>query len=283
MKLFGRGGGARAQRRSVKIDDALFLFYSDMGRGDPIVFVPGFTFSHEVFEKQVAALSVSRRVIVVDPRSHGRSSMTLEGNNYPQHGRDLAALFSKLHLENITLVGWSFGALSAWSYVEQFGLGRVNKFVCIDMPPVPISASENDGAWVEGPIAELAAGYHAILTPEGQKQFMAGYAQHVMVQRELSSEELDWITALSLRTPSSAVKDLFASGLFSNYLSTAKKIDADVPNLFVLAEHWAQVAAPYVKKEFPNAKVEVLGGHMMFWEHPDDFNERLSFFLEIGK
>ena len=262
-----------------KFNDGLSLFYVEKGRGDPIIFVPGFTFSHEVFEKQLSTLSALHKVIVIDPRSHGRSAKTVDGNNYPQHGRDLEALFSRLNVRNATLVGWSFGALSAWSYVEQFGLSRIKKFVCIDMPPVPISADENAGAWVEGPIADLASGYHSNLTPDGQREFMAGYAQQIMVQRELSNKELNWITGLSLRTPSGAVKDLFASGLFSNYLETAKMIDAKIPNMYFLAEHWSDVAIPYIEKEFPNAITITLGGHMMFWEHPAQFDEALCSFL----
>ena len=131
--------------------------------------------------------------------------MTVAGNNYPQHGIDLDMLLTKLKIKKATLVAWSFGALSAWSYVEQFGVDRIKSFVCIDMPPAPMSADEKTGAWVEGPIAELSAGYHAIMTPEGQKAFMEGYAQHVMVQRPLSQSELDWMTSLSLKTPSGAV------------------------------------------------------------------------------
>ena len=272
--------GGRERANSFKIDNSTTIHYIERGRGEPVIFIPGFTFSHEVFEKQLSAFSEKHRVIVVDPRSHGKSTMTREGNNYPEHGRDLHALFEMLDVKSATLVGWSFGALSAWSYVEQFGLQRIARFACIDMPPVPISGMENNGAWVEGPIEELAAGYHAILTPDGQKAFMSAYAEHVMVQRKLKKSELDWITSLSLQTPTYAVKDLFASGLFSNYFKTAKRIDSSIPNIYFLAEHWAEVAKPYVNKEFPNAKTEVLGGHMMFWEYASRFNERLLAFMD---
>ena len=275
---FSMSSGVHRQR-TQKISEKLVLHYVERGRGDPVIFVPGFTFSHEVFEHQLAGLADESRVIVVDPRSHGQSSKTVDGNNYPQHGHDLDAFFRKLKIRNATLVGWSFGALSAWSYVEQFGLDRLRAFVCIDMPPVPMSADENNGVWVEGPITELSAGYHTILTADGQREFMAGYAQHVMVQRALSNDELEWITSLSLQTPSHAVKDLFASGLFSNYLKTAKSIDQKLPNLFFVAEHWGEAAQAYLKRETPNAQLEMLGGHMMFWEHPQEFNRRLTAFM----
>lgn len=268
------------RRSSLKIDKTLTLSYIDEGKGDPVLFVPGFTFSADVFAYQVEALSKTHRVIVVDPRSHGLSTMMVAGNNYPQHGRDLDAFITKLGLTDVTLVGWSFGALSTWSYVEAAGLERLKGFVCIDMPPVPLSTAEQDGAWVEGPVADLAAGYHAVMTPEGQRAFMAGYAEHVMVQRELSVAEMDWLMSLSLATPSHAVADLYASGLFSNYLGTAKRMDAELPGLYVIAEHWAETAGRYVAAELRNAHTAVLGGHMMFWEHAEAFNAALVRFLE---
>ena len=256
------------------------LFYVDKGRGKPIVFVPGFTFSSEVFEHQIDALSKTNRVIVLDPRSHGQSPIRSDGNNYQQHGIDLHDVFESLDLTDMVLVGWSFGALSAWSYVKQFGLDRVSHFVCIDMPPVPLSAKESEGDWVELPIAHLPGAYEALSTKEGQAAFLGGYAQNIMVQRELSDEELQWLVSLSLRTPPAIAQQLFASGCFSNYLDTAVAISNERPSLFILAEHWSEIAAPYLANSIPNASKETLGGHMMFWEHPEAFNQILMDFID---
>ena len=256
------------------------LFYTDNGTGDVIIFVPGFTFSSEVFDAQVEYFAQTHRVIVVDPRSHGRSPQTNRGNDYPQHGKDLNRLIDKLDLEKFVLIGWSFGALSAWSYAEQFGLKKISKFVCIDMPPISLSSNEANGDWVEIPISQLPGAYHALSSKEGQAAFLGGYAQNVMVQRELSETELDWITSLSLQTPPATAQQLFASGCFSNYFEVAKKIDASLPSLFVIAEHWSGVAEPYVRKHFSNSITKVLGGHMMFWEYPDEFNAMLEEYLK---
>lgn len=274
-------GSADASKGTVSNEtlDEIDLYYTDQGSGDPLVFLPGFTFSSKVFDAQVEAFSKTHRVIVIDPRSHGQSPQTSNGNDYPQHGKDVHRLFERLELSSVTLIGWSFGALSAWSYIEQFGQDRIDRFMCIDMPPVPLSAGEANGDWVELPIDQLPAAYQALSTAEGQSGFLGYYAQNVMVQRTLSPSELDWVVSLSLQTPPNAAQQLFASGCFSNYMSTAKQIDTTIPNMFVLAEHWADVAEPYVREHFPNANVVTMGGHMMFWEYPAAFNEMLSDFL----
>ncbi len=268
-----------AERSPDEVNQNIDLWYSDTGEGDPIVFVPGFTFSSEVFDAQVEFFAKTHRVIVIDPRSHGRSPLTRGGNSYPQHGRDLAGLIETLNLQSVTLVGWSFGALSAWSYVDQFGLDRVSRFVCIDMPPVPLSGDEDAGDWVEIPVAQLPDAYGALSSADGQSAFMSGYAKAIMVQRQLSDDELAWIVSMSLTTPPEIAQQLFASGCFSNYLETAKRLQSEVPSLFIVAEHWSSVAIPYLNSQLPESRVETLGGHMMFWEYPSEFNALLASFV----
>ncbi len=255
------------------------LFYIDKGKGDPLLFIPGFTLSSDVFVHQVNAFAEHYRVIVIDPRSHGKSPMTLEGNNYPQHGADLHNLIECLDLRDITIVGWSFGALSAWSYAEQFGTDRLRTFVAIDMPPVPLSGNEGADIWVEAPVSSLSEAYHILANREGQAESMRDYAQSIMVQRDLTESELQEIVSWSLKTPPVIAQALFASGFFSDYLEIAKKIDIQLPSLMVVGDYWADTALPYLSRELPNTDVSVLGWHMMFWEHHEQFNKLLLSWL----
>ena len=65
---------------------------------------------------------------------------------------------------------------------------------------------------------------------------------------------------------------------FANYVDEAKRVDAEVPQLFVIAEHWSETARKFLVKHCPKSQVEVFGGHMMFWEYPDRFNALLRDF-----
>ncbi len=60
-------------------------------------------------------------------------------------------------------------------------------------------------------------------SPKGQRDFIAYYATEVMVQRDLNKEELFWIIEQSLNTPYYIASNLFASGMFSNYIAEAKR------------------------------------------------------------
>ncbi|MGN1400958.1 MAG: alpha/beta fold hydrolase [Bacillus sp. (in: firmicutes)] len=101
------------------------LFVQDVGNGEPIVFIPGFTFAGELFSKQVDCFSKTNRVIVIDPRSHGRSSMSIEGNDYVTHGSDLSKILTVLDVKNVTLAGRSFGCLTIWEYLKQQGMDNM--------------------------------------------------------------------------------------------------------------------------------------------------------------
>ncbi|MGR9047535.1 alpha/beta fold hydrolase [Halobacillus faecis] len=264
----------------IEVEAGIEIFVQETGTGDPLVFIPGFTFTTEVFSEQVKHFSKTHRTIVIDPRSHGRSTTTVHGNDYVTHGTDLQKMLKELKVENPTLVGWSFGCLTVWEYIRQFGTDEINSLILIDMPPKSLSLKEDED-WVEGPLDDLAAAYTNYLRhPKGQREFISAYATGVMVQRELKKEELTWMVEQSLKTPYYIAANLFSSGLFSDYRKEAAQSSASVPTLFVVAEHWGETASAYLNKMAPSASVKTLGGHLMFWEHSEKFNRFVEEFLK---
>ena len=215
----------------IEVEADVKLFVQDIGSGDPIVFIPGWTFTSEVFSEQVAHFSKTRRVIVIDPRSHGQSTMSLHGNDYVTHGSDLAKVIEALQLKDVTLVGWSFGCLTIWEYIRQHGVENIKSLVFVDLSPKPLSTNHAQD-WVEGPLDDIAAAYTLFLqNAEGQRKFIEGYAKDVMVQRELQEEELNWLVEQSLKTPFYIAANLFSAGMFSDYRAEAKIASESVPTL----------------------------------------------------
>jgi non-heme chloroperoxidase len=271
-------GVAMAEDRWITVSSGIELHVIDEGEGRPLVFVPGWTLTAEVFIHQIAAFRDDWRVIAIDPRSQGRSTVTVEGNDYVTHAEDLTLVLDLLGAEKPVLVGWSFGCLTTWGYVRQNGPNSVSGHVCIDLSPVTLSADPAD--WSEGALRDIAGAYHTFLrTDTGQREFMRWYADEVMVQRELEPEELDWIVGQSLQTPHWAAAALFASGMFMDMRETAVALDGAVPTMHVISEHWQDLARPYVERTLPESRIEVMGGHMMFWEYPDKFNAALADFI----
>ncbi|TQR21425.1 alpha/beta fold hydrolase [Psychrobacillus vulpis] len=263
----------------IEVDSGVELFVQDVGHGDPIIFIPGFTFTTEVFIHQVEHFSKTNRVIVIDPRSHGRSTITLQGNDYVTHGTDLAEVIDALELKNVTLAGWSFGCLTIWEYLKQEGYDNVKSLIFIDMSPKALSTNHEED-WVEGPLNDIGTIYNTYLrNPAGQREFIKAYTTSVMVQRDVTEDELNWLAEQSLKTPYYIASNLFASGMFSDYRNEAREASELVPTLTIVADHWADIATRFTQKISPKSSIEVLGGHLMFWEHSEEFNELVEKFL----
>lgn len=261
----------------LQVEPGVDLYYEDHGSGLPIVLVPGWTFTTEVFEHQIEAFAKTHRVITFDPRSHGRSTITMEGNNYVTQGADLTKLLDHLGVEKPVLVGWSFGCLATWEFVKIRSTDAASAHMCIDLSPTPMTGQ--DGDWTEGSIADISGLYDGVQSAQGHRDAIHWYADEVMIEQDYTPELARWIEDQSTQSPPWVAAAYWAAGNFSNYLDTAKEIDANIPSSFIVAEHWAKKAKPYLAQHTPNSDVHVFGGHMMFWEYPDRFNRILAGFV----
>lgn len=265
-------------RAYIEVEPGVEIYYEEQGSGSPLVFIPGWTFTTEVFERQFEHFSKTHRVIAIDPRSQGRSTKVLNGNTYATQGSDVAKVIDALELSEVILVGWSTGSLTNLSYVRNAGIEKLKAVVGIDMSPKPLSTSDED--WVEGPLDEIGGAFTTYLaSPKGQREFIEAYATGVMVQRKMTAAELDWIVAQSLSTPYYIASQLFADAMFSDYRPELTILNDSVPTLYVIAEHWSGVAEPFIHKHYPKVDTSVLGGHLMFWEHAERFNNVLETFI----
>lgn len=104
----------RIESKYVTVAPGVELHILEKGEGKPLVFIPGLTFSGEIFKNQLEYFSSEYRVIAIDPRGQGYSAKTVDGNDYLTHGRDVAGLIDALGLKDIVLIGWSTGNLDTW-------------------------------------------------------------------------------------------------------------------------------------------------------------------------
>ena len=181
-------------------------------------------------------------------------------------------------LKDIVLIGWSTGNLDTWSYVQQFGKDNLRGVVTIDMSPLPLSPDPK--WWTEGTIEELSQVATQVLTSsQGCREFFSEYATGVMIQHKMKPDELEYLLDISGRTPYWICRQLFCDAVFSNYLEIAKDVGATLPSLMFIAEHWQDIAKPFVEAQLPGYDTYVMGGHLMFYEYPEKWNRVLEDFL----
>ena len=260
---------------TIEIADGLQIYCKDQGSGEPLILIPGWTCTTEFFQHNLDTLAERYRVIAYDPRSHGNSSKTEQGNNFIQRGDDLNELIQLLNLENVNLAGWSMGAYDAYAYLRKYGTNNIRSFICIDMPPKNIKIAEDD--WAEGSLEEIHGLFSGIMQPD-QRQLMEGYTDF-MLTRKATDDERAWVVEQSLKTPAHLAALIAADAALLDFSDTARSINDSIPVLHIVREDWSATAIQWLNKNAPTAKVEVLGGHMMFWEFPEQFNKLMLDFL----
>lgn len=275
-----QGDEAEAIGKYALVSPDLEIYYEEAGTGEPIIFIPGWTASSYYFRQQVEHFSKNYHAISYDPRSQGRSSKTLENNNYTQHGADLKAFIDALKLKNAVLVGHSAGCKDAWSYFRAYGTENVSAFVCIDSNPKYIIEKEDD--WGRGSKLTDLVGFYNSLAYD-RLNFTRGFVPSLFVQPPPEAE-LNALVDMVLSTPTSAALLLDYDGTVADYTPEARMIDGKIPVLYVLAdqEGWTEVGQAWLAKNAPNTEVVVMKGsaHNLHVEFPDKFNTIVEGFLE---
>ena len=206
----------------VRVSPDLELYYEEAGSGRPLILVTGWTTTGEFFAPhQISHFSKRYRVLAYDPRSHGRSSKTLEGHTYLQHGKDLRAFMEALKLKDPIVVGWSWGCHAVYGYFRSYGTDNISAFVCIDQTPRSIAVQKGD--WAEFRDASEVGGFINGVAYD-RRAFMREFIP-TMMQRKMTQDEIAWALDQTQKTPNYVAVLLFADGSFADYTEEAKKID----------------------------------------------------------
>lgn len=262
--------------RYVKVSDDLTIYYESVGNGPrTILFVPGWTMSTEVFSKQFEHYRDSNEYtfIAFDPRGHGRTTKTIDGNFYEQHGRDLDLFIRSLNLKDIVLGGWSNAGFTILSYVKQFGADNLKGLVMLDAAPSGrVDDNKTEWGWFlrndgDGFVEYLFQG-SLLRRPE----FNGEFARWMVSETAITSDYLNWIDRIACMTSNDAAAVLTASSFYQEYSADLASLEGKVSLLYVTHPGWKEVVEHWAAKHTPSAKVAVMDKHMSFWENPEQLN-----------
>ena len=267
------------QSHYCEVAPGVSLRYFDEGAGQPILFVPGWAFSAEVFEHQIRELRSDYRCIAVDPRCQGGSAVTLDDCSYEQQGADLDTLIRALDLKDIILVGWSFGALACWAYARQFGTGRIAASVTFDNSPRSIS--DDEAEYRAGTLADLrGAHFESLRTPAAFRTFMEGFADGLLYEGKMEPALRQKLIDSACEVPLMAADMLYLDGWLTDEVETVKMLDRELPCLLFIANYRKDAGVPFMEKNYPNTEIHAFGMHMMFHEYPERCNRILREFIQ---
>ncbi len=126
-------------------EEPVNIYYEDLGKGKPVVFIHGWPLSGSMWEYQVTQLTQQGlRCIIYDRRGFGRSDRPFAGYDYDTMAADLKALLDTLNLEGVTLVGFSMGGGEIAKYFSKYGRERVAKVVLVSaVVPYMLKTADN--------------------------------------------------------------------------------------------------------------------------------------------
>lgn len=262
--------------QKIKLGNGLDLYLDEQGSGETVILIPGWAYTADVFARNQPAFSSAYHTISYDPRSHGRSQVTAEGNDYRQHGKDLHELISCLNLSNVTLLGWSLGVYDALSYIEQFGLEKVKALVAVDESPTIIKQSETD--WGEGSAEEIQ-GLTGVVNSDAYLSFFRDYMKEGFGGSAPDLMLDQFAEYASSLTPGQAA-GLLTDATTHDFRSLLQDLDSKIPIQYILREDWSEVAKIWLNANMPNTEIQVLGRHLMLVEFAEEFNALVLNFLK---
>jgi pimeloyl-ACP methyl ester carboxylesterase len=88
------------------------IFYAEFGEGRPVMFLHGGLANADYWGHQLDDIGKDHRVVAIDLRGHGRSTMSGERLTYGRFAADAIGVMDHLKLPNAAIVGWSDGAIA---------------------------------------------------------------------------------------------------------------------------------------------------------------------------
>jgi len=270
-----------------KTSDGATLHYIEKGEGRPLVMVPEWSQTAEIFKYQIEELSSMFRCIAIDMRGHGDSENVEYGLTIKRLAIDLHEFLLDLGLNDICLLGHSMGCSVIWSLIEMFGEGLISRFIFIDEPPCLLS----DPAWDKQTMETAGALFtdktlldtcSKLNGPDGE-MFTAGMIKS-MFNKKLPPAEMEWIIQCSLKMPRNLASRLLRDHVEKDWRNLFSRIT--VPTLIVGAEG-SQVpwkSQRWIHKQINNSELILFSEsdcvkHFIFYESPEKFNMGVKSFL----
>ena len=231
------------------------LYYQVHGEGTPLILLHGGLGHSGHWKNQIPVLSEHYKVIAVDSRGHGRSTMTEQQISFELMASDIVALMDYLEIERAHILGWSDG-------------GNIGLYLAIHHPErlikVVASGANYSPSGVRSDIGE-------------NQKFLSYIEDAIEDYQAVSSDPANWdaffgnIGQMWASEPDFTVEQL--GGISVPVLLLDGESDEAI-----YTEHTIEMAGL-----IPTAKLTLIPGtgHFGFWEKPAEMNQAILDFLKL--
>lgn len=268
-----------AMTAAVSGADGVRLHLLEDGPADAtrtLLLIPGWLTSSAIWDAQIRYFAGrGDRVIAIDSRSQGGSSVVYSHNDPESRARDIHRLIADLHLTHLVLVGWSQGVQDVAAYVGQFGTAGISKIVLVDATvsggPADVSAHPQFVKTVLG---------HMALYSRDPSAYSRGFLRHI-ISAPTPAPVLAGLVDGFMKTPPAVAIAMQMEDLFTvDRRPYLKKFDR--PTLVVVSDRNPfMTEEKQMADELSNGRFVVIAhaAHAVFFDQPAAFNRALETFI----
>jgi len=251
----------------------LAVYETGNRQGRPIVFIHGYTQSHESWSKQFADPDLRRHfhLIAFDLRGHGKSGKPMTADAYRDSQRwadDLRSVIEATCAQAPCLVGWSYAGRVVNDYLSAYGDAGLAAINYVDATSTGNSAMLGRSAALMRPLAADDARTAA----DAVEPFL-----RACFERQPSEAELREMIRFNNETPAAVRR--FMGGRPANYDAALRNVRVPVLVTHGELDQISAVAmSQYTASLIPQALLSIYEGvgHSPFYEDPVRFNRELA-------
>jgi pimeloyl-ACP methyl ester carboxylesterase len=272
-------GIARAEY--IEVEPNVRLHITDAGEGRPIVLIPGWPLSDEMYEYQYNDLiNKNFRVIGITLRGFGKSDKPYGAYNYDVHALDIKIVLNTLDIKDAVLVGFSMGGAIAIRFASADNGAHVSKLALCGAA-APIWTQRNDFPYN---LPKKAVDDLIELNYKDRPKLLSNFAKIFSATETSLNEGIgSWLNGICLSASSHATAQCLIALRDTDLRSDLVKIT--IPTLIMHGKKDKICSfdlAEQMKAGISNSNIVAFenSGHSMFLEETPKFNAELIKFAE---
>ncbi len=272
-------GIARAEY--IEVEPNVRLHITDAGKGRPIVLIPGWPLSDEMYEYQYNDLiNKNFRVIGITLRGFGKSDKPYGAYDYNVHASDIKKILDRLDINDAVLGGFSMGGAIALRYVSTYDGAHISKLALFGAA-APIWTQRKDFPYN---LPKSAVDDLIELNNHDRPKLLSNFAKiFSAAETSLNDGVGNWLNGICLSASSYATAQCLIALRDTDLRSDLLKIK--IPTVIMHGRKDKICSfdlAEQMKSGISNSHIVAFenSGHSMFLEETQKFNAELIKFAE---